>query len=161
MSKNLKVKSLKGIGEVPVSIWKKIGQGIIARIRTDAQKGISQDDKHPRFKKYSKEYRDFKSKGYAFHGRATDSQVNPPNLKYTGNMLKNISVGGATKAGVLIAFNEGERVRWNIKNDRFTANRNIFDVREKNMQWAVNKIKKQIDTNMKKASGTSKVKMVT
>jgi len=138
-------KTLGDLPRIPKEIWLKIGVGLIDRIRKDASKGISQDDSDPTFADYDIDYKDFKSRGDAVDGRATDSQVEPPNLKFTGDMLKLIEAERPTEHGVTISFKFGTRVLDNIE----IKNRNIFDIRAKNMEWAKAMVLQQVQANAK------------
>ena len=139
-----------GLGKLPQILpaqWLKIGNELIQLIRLDAQKGISQDDSTPTFAEYSDWYGDFKMRGDPDpSGRTTDSQVDPPNLKYTGEMLRKIYARNPRKDGITIQYEEGERVLENIR----MSNRNIFDVNSKNMNWIANEVVKIFDENAKK-----------
>ena len=126
--------------------WLNIGRALVLRIRKDAEKGISQDDSNPTFAEYTKSYRKFKKKGLPHKGIATNTQISPPNLKYTNRMLRRIQADKPQKNGVTIVFSDGEKV---LKN-RSMKNRDIFDVNSKNMDWITKEILKIWEKNLAK-----------
>ena len=148
-----KKKTLGSLPNILPKQWQKIGIGIISRIRADAQKGKSQDDSDPTFAEYSTFYKDLKIQGLSVDGRATSTQISPPNLKYTGAMLKKITVKNPQKNGVTISFQHGERVLKNIRME----NRNIFDIRKKNVDWITNEVLEIFNNNAKKLPSKEKI----
>ena len=148
MAKITKKINLGKLLEIKPAEWLKIGDELVKRIQYDTRRGVSQDDSEPRFHEYSGWYGDFKSQGLPDEkGRATNSQTNPPNLTYTGEMLRKIFAKNPKKNGVTIEFTRGDRVLENIRME----NRNIFDINKKNMDWVVNQVVKIFDSNAKKA----------
>lgn len=137
-----------GLGKLPQILpkqWLEIGIGLLDRIKKDTQSGLSQDDGEPTFRGYSKSYKAFKKRGKPLMGRATDSQINPANLKYTGEMLKTIWIKRPHRSGFTIQYKEGQKVLWNKWDER-----NIFDINSRNMDWIANEVVKVFDKNAKK-----------
>ena len=141
-----KVIGLAGLPEILPRQWEKIGIGLISRIRRDAQQGLSQEIGSARFEPYTESYKKKKEKGTPIKGRATDSQTSPPNLKYTGDMLRDITVENPTKNGVIIRFKHGERVQYNRDKD----GRDIFDVNLHNWKFITDEVMREYDKNAKK-----------
>ena len=137
---------LEGLPKIPKEQWAKIGVGLIDHIRKDANAGISQEDGKPTFDEYSTSYRDKKKRGTAFKGRATSSQVAPVNLKYTGEMLRNIKIKRPNMSGVTIQFTDGLKVQYNRDKD----GRDIFNVNSKNLEWISQEVMKVFNANAKK-----------
>ena len=143
-----------GLGKLPQILpdqLLKIGNELVQRIKTDARRGVSQDDSTPTFAQYSNWYGDFKMRGDPDEdGNATNSQVDPPNLTYTGKMLSKIYAKKPRKDGFTIQYVEGERVLENIR----MSNRNIYDLNSKNMDWLASEVVKIFDANSKKLKNT-------
>ena len=153
MTVKVKVTNRINLGKLPMvtpAQWTKIGQTIIDRIRRDTSQGISQDYQQRKFTAYSKSYREFKEKGYPIKGRRTFSQIRPPDLKHTGDMMEDIYVSGSTKGGVTISFGEGKKVLYNRDAPQNKGRRKIFDINSKNRKWITNEIVKIFHRNGKK-----------
>ena len=141
-----KVIGLEGLPQILPKQWEKIGEGLIDRIRKDASRGLSQEIGSARFEEYSESYRKRKKRGTAFKGRSTSSQISPPNLKYTGEMLKRITIESPTKNGVIIRFEQGLKVQYNRDKD----GRDIFDVNLHNWKFITDSVMEVFNANAKK-----------
>jgi len=151
-------KSLYGIEGLPQILpkqWEKIGIGLIGRIRRDAQKGISQEIGGARFEAYSASYREKKAKGTPIKKRPTDSQINPPNLKYTGDMLKSMWIKRPSRSGFILQYKDGQKVLWNRDKD----GRDIFDVNIANWKYLTDEVMKVFEANSKKLKKKTTIKI--
>jgi len=136
---------LKGLPQILPEQWKKIGIGLIGRIRKDCQKGYSQDGNKPHFEEYSEKYAQKKRGGYAIKKRAISTQTNPPNLKLTGKMLKTMWVKRPTRSGFILQYKEGQKVLYNRDKD----GRDIFDLNIANWKFLTDEVMKVFHKNAK------------
>ncbi|MFQ6610706.1 MAG: hypothetical protein ACE5D7_07900 [Fidelibacterota bacterium] len=150
--------------------WRIIGEKTVTRIVKDSMRGIGQDGE--KFKKYSKNYAKAKGSGFKNYqvrfvthagknvkfiagkpsrlkGVSVDRQTNPPNLRLTGEMHGSLSAQKPTPYGVTIQYGQGEKVTWNKD-----SGRDIFGVRDKNLDLATKDLGKELDKNIQKYVST-------
>lgn len=118
--------------------WEILGGKLATRIVKDTDKGISQDKDGKKFKRYSKEYATKKKqRKVTKKGISADNQVNPVNLRLTGEMLASIKSRNATKESVEIFYGDGEKINGhrNPPKKLNKPRRNIVGLNDKNQEF--------------------------
>ena len=99
--------------------WIRLGEELCDKIRTRTKKGQDVDDSN--FKKLSKGYEKYKKAGGG--PRQSSRKVQPTDLQYTGDMLRDLQVRGSSDEHVTIGWTGAmaERVRENEERGRFIS----------------------------------------
>ncbi len=117
-----------------IAIMKKIGNIVIQTIKKESKKGIGSDGE--KWDSYDDLYAKMKSeggrktrganKGKKRFPRQSSKQTSPPNLRLSGDMMRDLKqIGRATKTNVRVGWPTfGARVIHNIKNGRSLGDEN-------------------------------------
>ena len=126
--------------------WAELGGKLVTRIVEDADKGISQDGDGDKFPPYrSKKYKELKKAGKLVKGVGISRQVNPPDLRLTGEMLNSLKVQKATTESVEVNYRSGLKVIGHSKKRGNKPKRNIYGLNKKNEQFVRDFIEEEID----------------
>ncbi|QDP53922.1 MAG: hypothetical protein Unbinned202contig1002_51 [Prokaryotic dsDNA virus sp.] len=126
--------------------WALLGGKLVTRIVKDAGKGISQDPDGKPFPAYKESYANLKKIGKAgAKGTGKSRQINPPDLRLTGEMLNSIKAQKPTNDSVEINYRSGLKVLGHSKKRGNKAKRNIIGLNDKNWEFAKDFIADEID----------------